>query len=109
MFFFLYIFHNCARRNKIFRRSYGPLKKTKKYTLFHGLPEKFKAWLTAVTRNVAKNKVRGKKIWHESEEAWQHIPSGEPTPEEEILQKEMEKQLRDILRNFSKKQEQKTL
>ena len=45
----------------------------------------------------------------ESEEAWQHIPSGEPTPEEEILQKEMEKQLRDILRNFSKKQEQKTL
>lgn len=76
---------------------------------FQGPPEKFKAWLTAVTRNVAKNKVRGKKIWHESEEAWQHIPSKEPTPEEEILQKEMEKQLRDILTTSLKKQEQELI
>lgn len=73
---------------------------------FTGSPARFKGWLTTLTRNVAINKVRGKRIEQESEEMLKNIPSKGPTPEESLLKIELQKEVNHILNNSLRRQEQ---
>ena len=55
------------------------------------------AWLSALTRNAALNRVRKKRVSEVSEEELHACPSVSPTPEEEILQKERRQMIRQAI------------
>lgn len=55
------------------------------------------AWLTALTRNAALDKVRKNKCVVPSEDVPNEAPSSEPTPEELIVKKEREDAVREAL------------
>lgn len=55
------------------------------------------AWLTALTRNAALDKVRKNKCVVPSEDVPNEAPSSEPTPEEHIVKKEREDAVREAL------------
>lgn len=61
------------------------------------------AWITAVTRSVALNKVRAVKSQYETEEISLETPSPDPTPEEQLLQRERQNELRDAISQLSQK------
>lgn len=54
-------------------------------------------WLTAVARNVALNRARGQRQHQPLEEIHMQIPSKEPTPEEVVLEKERQQEMREAL------------
>ncbi len=57
-----------------------------KIDLYDGQKGPWKAWVTAVTRRVALNKLRT--VRESAGELHEGVPSAAPTPEEELLQKE---------------------
>ena len=61
------------------------------------------AWITAVTRSVALNKLRSLASPYEEVELTAETPSMEPTPEERILQQERQRELRDAVDQLSQK------
>jgi RNA polymerase sigma-70 factor (ECF subfamily) len=61
----------------------------------------FRAWITSVTRSVALNKHRSIKIPYEKAEVTEQTPSTEPTPEEQILQQEQRRELRNAISQLS--------
>lgn len=61
------------------------------------------AWLTAIARNTALNRLRQRKPTVSTEDISSEIPSGEPTPEEIVIKKEREKILRQSLSQLSQK------
>ena len=61
------------------------------------------AWITSVTRSVALNKLRSSKPPYEDEEVTAETPSLGPTPEEHILERERQKELRDAISQLSQK------
>lgn len=61
------------------------------------------AWITAVTRSVALNKVRAAKNRFEAETLTPETPSPEPTPEEQILQRERRVELQNAISQLSPK------
>ena len=61
------------------------------------------AWVTAVTRNVALNKARSVRSHFELEEISLETPSPDPTPEEQLLQKERQNELRNAVAQLSQK------
>ncbi|MBQ8662796.1 MAG: sigma-70 family RNA polymerase sigma factor [Eubacterium sp.] len=54
-------------------------------------------WLTSMARNVALNRARGQRQHQPLEAIHMEIPSKEPTPEERVLQKEQQMELRKAL------------
>lgn len=58
-------------------------------------------WVTAVTRSVAVNKLRQGKVPLTAEEVSPDTPSPEPTPEEQMLKKERQKELQEALLQLS--------
>lgn len=63
----------------------------------------FNAWLTALTRNTALNKVRQNKKHGEATAIPEDLPSKEPTPEEVVLRKEKIKALKQAISGLSDK------
>lgn len=61
------------------------------------------AWVTAVTRSVALNKLRRAKASGEDAELTPETPSPDPTPEERLLRQERRKELRNALARLSEK------
>lgn len=61
------------------------------------------AWLTAITRNIALNKVRQNKRFDVTEDISEETPSLEPTPEEIVLKKERQSAVERALEQLSKK------
>lgn len=61
------------------------------------------AWVTAVTRSVALNKARASKIRFETEEISLDTPSPDPTPEEQLLLRERQNELRDAISQLPQK------
>ena len=61
------------------------------------------AWITAVTRSVALNKVRTVKDRFETEDISPEMPSPDPTLEEKLLQQERWKELRNAISQLSQK------
>lgn len=61
------------------------------------------AWITAVTRSVALNKTRATKSRFETEEITLEIPSPDPIPEEQLLLRERQNELRDAIALLSQK------
>lgn len=59
------------------------------------------AWLTAVARSVALNKLRTTKKREETAELTPDIPSPEPTPEELLLRRERQQALKEALSQLS--------
>lgn len=59
------------------------------------------AWLTAVARSVALNRLRAGKHREETAELTPDIPSPEPTPEESLLRREQQQELRQALSQLS--------
>ena len=59
------------------------------------------AWLTAVTRSVALNKTRAAQRWDASEEIPPETPSPAPTPEEALLHRERQRELREAIARLS--------
>ena len=62
-------------------------------------PEKgsWTAWVTSVTRSVALNKVRANRKHPQTEELAENLASAQPTPEEEMLRRERQQELRCAL------------
>jgi len=61
------------------------------------------AWLTAVTRSVALNKIRMGKDRFAAEPLTDQMPASTPTPEEKILQQERLTELRNAISQLSQK------
>ena len=61
------------------------------------------AWITSVTRSVALNKLRSLKAPYEEVEVTADTPSLEPTPEEQLLQRERQNELRNAVAQLSQK------
>ena len=61
------------------------------------------AWITSVTRSVALNKLRSSKTTYDEIEVTADTPSPEPTPEEQLLQKERRNELRNAIAQLSQK------
>lgn len=61
----------------------------------------FKGWITAVSRNAALNFTRKNKFSDSVEEMQEHIPSKEPTPEENVILQEQRKALMEALETLS--------
>lgn len=61
------------------------------------------AWITSVTRSVALNKLRSAKVSYEEIQVTEDTPSPEPTPEEQLLQKERQQELRNAIAQLSQK------
>ena len=61
------------------------------------------AWITSVTRSVALNKLRSLKAAYDEIEVTADTPSPEPTPEEQLLQKERRNELRNAIAQLSQK------
>lgn len=59
----------------------------------------FNAWLTAITRNTALNRLR--RISNEDNEIPENTPSPEPTPEEQFLRKERQNTVKRALKQLS--------
>lgn len=70
---------------------------------------KWTGWITAIARNAALNRVRGQRQHLPLDDVHMEIPSKEPTPEELVIQKEqqmeMRKALLEALRELSPKDE----
>ena len=63
----------------------------------------WKPWITSVTRSVALNKLRTTKAPYEEVEVTADTPSQEPTPEEQLLQRERQNELRNAVAQLSQK------
>lgn len=61
------------------------------------------AWVTAVTRSVALNKARSVRSRIETEEISLETPSPDPTPEEQVLQRERQNELRNAISQLPQK------
>lgn len=61
------------------------------------------AWITAVTRSVALNKARAAKSRFETEEISLETPSPDLTPEEQLLRRERQNELRDAISQLPQK------
>ena len=61
------------------------------------------AWLTALTRNAALNRARRERRTEKAEELTEATPSGEPTPEERMLQQERRAELLRALEQLAQK------
>ena len=61
------------------------------------------AWITSVTRSVALNKRRSSQTPYEAVELTAEIPSLEPTPEEQILRRERQKELKEAMDQLPQK------
>ena len=59
------------------------------------------SWLTAITRNVALNRVRNRKTYESLEDISTQIPSKELSPEEIVLQKERQEEVIRALKSLS--------
>lgn len=59
------------------------------------------AWVTAVARSVALNRVRATKHREETAELTPDIPSPEPTPEELLLRRERQRELQQAISQLS--------
>lgn len=59
------------------------------------------AWLTAVARSVALNRVRATKHREETAELTPDIPSPDPTPEESLLRRERQQELKQAISQLS--------
>lgn len=59
----------------------------------------FNAWLTAITRNTALNRLR--RISNEDSEIPENTPAPEPTPEEQFLRKERQNAVKRALKQLS--------
>lgn len=60
----------------------------------------FSAWVTAITRNTALNMIR-RKNRHPADEIEENAASAEPTPEEIVLRRERQRELRRALNELS--------
>lgn len=71
----------------------------------HFDPDKgsFKGWITAIARNTALNRKRKQKAVISTEDLPVDLPSGDPTPEEVLIQKEREQLLLNALSKLSQK------
>lgn len=58
---------------------------------------KWTGWITAIARNTALNRVRGQRQHLPLEDVHMEIPSKEPTPEEAVIQKETQLEMRQAL------------
>ena len=70
-----------------------------KINQFHGDCGSFNAWLTAIARNTALNRLRRKT--NEDNEIPESIPTPEPTPEEQLLRKERQNAVKRALGQLS--------
>ena len=61
------------------------------------------AWITSVTRSVALNKLRTSKTTYDEIAVTADTPSPDPTPEEQLLQKERRNELRNAIAQLSQK------
>ena len=61
----------------------------------------WRGWITAVTRSVALNKRRSSPKDYEKADITDQTPSPEPTPEEQLLLKERQKELKNALSQLS--------
>ena len=61
------------------------------------------AWITSVARSVALNKLRSLKAPYDEVEVTADTPSLEPTPEEQLLQRERQNELRNVVAQLSQK------
>ena len=61
------------------------------------------SWLTALTRNVALNKAKSIQKYSFNEQMTETLSSTEPSPEEDVLRKEMKEALLSALNMLSKK------
>jgi len=59
------------------------------------------AWITSVTRSVALNKLRSSKKHYEDVEVTVETPSQDPTPEEQLLRRECQNELRKAVSQLS--------
>ena len=62
------------------------------------------AWVTAVTRSVALNKARATRSRFAVEEISLETPSPDPTPEEQLIQRERQNELRDAISQLPQKE-----
>ena len=63
----------------------------------------FAAWVTAITRNTALNILR-RKNRHPAEEIEENTASSDPTPEETVLHRELQRELKRALEYLSQKE-----
>lgn len=75
-----------------------------KITLFDREKGSFTTWLTAISRNAAINRKRKKDRSVSVEDISREIPSPQPSPEELLLQKELQSTLSDVLKKLSEKE-----
>ncbi|MCR4963130.1 MAG: sigma-70 family RNA polymerase sigma factor [Firmicutes bacterium] len=75
----------------------------KKVETFDPQRGSWNAWLTAVTRNHALNYKRNTSVHGNAEEISPHMPSAEPSPEEQALRKERQTEINLALQRLSSK------
>lgn len=68
-----------------------------KVALYDETQGSWTGWLTSVARNVALNRARGQRQHQPLEDVHMEIPSKEPTPEEIVIQKEQQMEMRNAL------------
>ncbi len=74
-----------------------------KIELYDAQRGSWNSWLTALTRNVALNKAKSLQKYRVNEELTGTFSSTEPSPEEDVLRKEMKEALLSALNMLSKK------
>ncbi len=74
-----------------------------KIELYDAQRGNWNSWLTALTRNVALNKAKSVQKYNLNDELTETLSSTEPSPEDDVLQKEIKEALLSALNGLSKK------